>query len=137
MGYLDREAIKNLTQATKDLIQVNRILLKKIIRLENTLYKSNKTLEKRITNQALFEERIFTEIDQISKEIVRFVNETDLKFVSFGSMRGIYAQLRPFFQKSFVFLSVIVLIIIIDKIVALCIKTFSKSKKSYLERISK
>lgn len=136
MGYLDRESMKSLSQAIKDLTQVNRLLIKKMVRLENTLYKSNKTLEKRITNQALLEKRIFEEIDQISKEIIRFFNETDYKVIGFGSLKEIFYQLKRFLEKSFVYLSIIVLIIVVFKIFKKIRKIQTKSKKPYLEIIS-
>ena len=129
MNYLDRESMKSLSQAIKDLTQVNSLLIKKVVRLENTLYKYNKTVEKRITNQALLEKRIFEEIDQISKEIIRFFNETDYKVIGFGNLKEIFYQLKRFLEKSFVYLSIILLIILVFKIFKRIREIQIKSKK--------
>ena len=136
MGYQDRESMKSLSQAIKDLTQVNRLLIRKMVRLENTLYKSNQALEKRITNQALLEKRIFEEITQISKDIIKFLNNTDYKVIGFGNVREIFYQLKRFLEKSFVYLSIIVLIVLLFKIFKKIRQIQTKSKKSYLERIS-
>ena len=136
MGYLDRESMKSLTQAIKDLTQVNRLLIKKMVRLENTLYKSNQTLEKRITNQALLEKRVFEEINQISKDIMRFLNDTDYKLIGFGNLKEIFYQLKRFLEKSFVYLCIIVLIILLFKVFKKVREIQAKSKKPYLEKIS-
>ena len=136
MGYLDRESMKSLTQAIKDLTQVNRLLIKKMVRLENTLYKSNQTLEKRITNQALLEKRVFEEINQISKDIMRFLNDTDYKLIGFGNLKEIFYQLKRFLEKSFVYLCIIVLIILLFKVFKKVREIQAKSKKPYLEIIS-
>lgn len=137
MGYQDRESMKSLSQALKDLTQINRILIRKIVRLENTLYKSNQTLEKRITNQALLEKRVFEEINQISKDIIRFLDNTDYKLIGFGNLKEIFYQLKRFLEKSFVYVSIIVLIILLFKVFKKIREIRAKSKKPYLEKISK
>lgn len=137
MGYQDRESMKSLSQALKDLTQINRILIRKIVRLENTLYKSNQTLEKRITNQALLEKRVFEEINQISKDIIRFLDNTDYKLIGFGNLKEIFYQLKRFLEKSFVYVSIIVLIILLFKVFKKIREIQAKSKKPYLEKISK
>lgn len=136
MGYQDRESMKSLSQAIKDLTQINRLLIRKMVRLENTLYKSNQTLEKRITNQALLEKRVFEEINQISKDIMRFLNDTDYKLIGFGNLKEIFYQLKRFLEKSFVYLCIIVLIILLFKVFKKVREIQAKSKKPYLEKIS-
>ena len=136
MGYQDRESMKSLSQAIKDLTQINRLLIRKMVRLENTLYKSNQTLEKRITNQALLEKRVFEEINQISKDIMRFLNDTDYTLIGFGNLKEIFYQLKRFLEKSFVYLCIIVLIILLFKVFKKVREIQAKSKKPYLEKIS-